>query len=162
MKIFPAQQHSAPEKPKKSSGVKGDVKGERTGISRKKAALPERKDMSAADIKEKLAAHVQTSSASKNTAIKNSQKLGEGFLNHDLVAAPVIVPIDKSPEGIAATKVESDAQIEKAKKDHLLRSDIAANDPSDSNTQEKLKTVLTRGAFSFSAREKEVLEKILA
>ncbi len=152
MKIFPAQHNSAPEKPKKAAGPRA----EKTGISRKKAALPEKKEMSASDIKEKLAAHVQTSSASKNTAIKNTQKLGEAFLNHDLVAAPAIIPLEGSPEALA------EAEVMKAKKDHLLKSDIAANDPTDSNTQEKLKTVLTRGAFSFSAREKEVLEKILA
>lgn len=48
------------------------------------------------------------------------------------------------------------------KDSHLLLSDVKLNDPTDSNTQEKLKTVLRNGAFSFNPREKETLEKILA
>jgi hypothetical protein len=44
----------------------------------------------------------------------------------------------------------------------VLKSDIAANDPKDTNTQEKLKSVLSKGAFNFNPREREALEKILA
>lgn len=144
MKIFPPSQK--PSAPKSS-------KPER--ISRKKAVVPEKKQLSADEIKEKLASHVQTSSSAKNLAIKNSPKLGEGFLNHDLVKKPEIIPLQNAAEPTAEEESE-------VKKDLLLKSDIAKNDPADTNTQEKLKTVLSKGAFSFNSREKEVLEKILA
>ncbi|MFG1593473.1 hypothetical protein [Halobacteriovorax sp. CON-3] len=39
--------------------------------------------------------------------------------------------------------------------------DIAKNDPKDPATQEKLKGVLTAGAFNFSDKERDVLAKIL-
>jgi hypothetical protein len=47
------------------------------------------------------------------------------------------------------------------KESHLLMTDVKLNDPSDSNTQEKLKLVLRNGAFNFNSKEKETLEKIL-
>lgn len=46
-------------------------------------------------------------------------------------------------------------------KDFTIKSDIALNDPKDTNTQEKLKTVLSKGAFNFNPKEREALEKIL-
>jgi len=47
-------------------------------------------------------------------------------------------------------------------KDLTIKSDIALNDPKDTNTQEKLKSALTKGAFNFNPKEREALEKILA
>ncbi len=138
MKFFPTHGNAVPEKPKKASALRTE-----------KSHLSRKKEMSASDIKEKLAAHVQTSSASKQTAIKNTTKLGEAFINHTLVAP--VIPF-----------VGSDEEISKAKKDQLAAHGLATNDPTDSNTQEKLKTILTKGGFNFSAREKEVLGKILA
>lgn len=148
MKIFPATQNSAVAAPKASS--------KKAGISRKKAALPEKKELSADAIKEKLAAHVQTSGTAKTLSIKNTKPLGAGFMNEAIVTPPEIVPLG-AEAAAPATPEEM-----KAKKDHLLRSDVSTNDPNDTNTQEKLKTVLSRGAFNFTGREKEVLEKILA
>jgi len=40
-------------------------------------------------------------------------------------------------------------------------SEISKNDPSDPNTQQKLRKLLTDGGFNFSMREKEILSKIL-
>lgn len=39
--------------------------------------------------------------------------------------------------------------------------DVKKNDPNDPNTKEKLKGVLTAGAFNFSAKERDVLSRIL-
>lgn len=39
--------------------------------------------------------------------------------------------------------------------------DVKKNDPKDPGTKEKLKDALTAGAFNFSAKEREVLGKIL-
>ena len=46
-------------------------------------------------------------------------------------------------------------------KNLTIKSDIAFNDPKDTNTQEKLKSALSRGAFNFNPKERAALEKIL-
>lgn len=127
--------------------------GKEGKISRKKAALPEKKNISDSAIREKLASHVETSQASKNQSIKNNSKmLGAGFMNEG--QRPSIVDtVDVQKPELSDEKIE--------KKDHLLKSDIALNDPKDSNTQEKLKTVLSKGAFNFNPKEREALERIL-
>ncbi len=147
MKIFPKPSSSAAPAKSKAPAKEGK---ESKGISRKKPEAPARKEMSADQIKEKLAAHVDTSEAAKNMAVKNTKRLGEGFMNESI-----------RPEMI---KVEAPVTEEKPvnSKDLTLKSDIAMNDPKDTNTQEKLKTVLSRGAFNFNSKERDALEKILA
>jgi hypothetical protein len=117
--------------------------------SRKGAeAAPEKKAISNQEIKEKLANHVQTSNSAKSLSIQKSSKpLGSGFMNEEV--KPKF--LEKEPE-----------LVDSVKDSHLLLSDVKLNDPKDSNTQEKLKTVLKNGAFNFNPREKETLEKILA
>ena len=151
MKIFNQPSSASPVKSENSKAAKG-AKGP---PGRKKAPPPERKQMSADEIKGKLAAHVEASAAPKKKVVE-SQKLGEGFLNEAVVRPPVIVPFEKD-SAVEATEEE----VEK-KKDIILKSDIAKNDPTDTNTQEKLKTVLSKGAFNFNAKEKEALERILS
>lgn len=151
MKIFNSPTSAQPVKSENSKAAKV-AKGP---TSRKKAPPPERKQMSADEIKSKLAAHVEGAAGPKKKPL-DSQKLGDGFLNEAVVRPPVIVPFEKE-SAVEATEEE----IEK-KKDIILKSDIAKNDPTDTNTQEKLKSVLAKGAFSFSAKEKEALERILA
>lgn len=143
MKIFP-KPSAAPAKSKPSAK-------EGKGISRKKAEAPIKKELSPGEIKEKLAAHVNTSETAKNLAVQNSKRLGEGFLNESL--KPEMVSVE-APALTEEKPVNS--------KDLTLKSDIALNDPKDTNTQEKLKTVLSRGAFNFNSKEREALEKILA
>lgn len=159
MKIFRNESTvSSSTKVEKTSSKEGK------GITRKKAPTPEKKNISASEIKEKLAAHVETSEASKNMAIKkNSQRLGEGFMNDSMkpmAAKPALVDEVKveKPELKEAPEVEDNSP---NTKDFTIKSDIALNDPKDTNTQEKLKTVLSRGAFSFNPKEREALEKIL-
>ena len=47
------------------------------------------------------------------------------------------------------------------KKDLTLKTDVDKNDPNDTNVQEKLKSILRTGAFSFSQKEKDALGQIL-
>lgn len=98
------------------------------GSIKKATQASKKPHLSKSEIREKLAAHVETSDSAKELAMKNSQRLGEGFLNSG-----------------------SDE----------IKSDIAKNDPHDTNTQEKLKSVLSKGAFNFSPQERENLERIL-
>lgn len=150
MKIFP-KESAAVSKPAKGNGASRAAKA----IAKKKSDAPVKKDVGPDEIREKLAARVETSDAAKALAIKNtSKKLGEGFLNDEVKPAPVIVPIAGSEEDLEVKTPNT--------KDFIMKSDIANNDPKDSNTQEKLKSVISRGGFNFNPKEREALEKILA
>jgi hypothetical protein len=81
-------------------------------------------------------------------------------MNEEAKPIPKVV---KDPEAaVASSEVEVEKEVNSVKDSHLLLSDVQLNDPKDSNTQEKLKTVLKNGAFNFNPREKETLEKILS
>jgi len=150
MKIFPKNSEPPTTTAPKAAKSKGPAKAP-------KKELPAKKDLSPNEIREKLAANVQTSEAAKNKSLINSKKLGEGFLNESI--KPEMIEV-KKPE-IESSETESDDQSPNPK-DFVLKSDIAKNDPTDTNTQEKLKSVISRGAFSFNPKEREALEKILA
>lgn len=150
MKIFRAQETS------KVSDTRGSGEGvavKKSGRGKKK--LPaEKPQIAESEIKEKLAAHVETSNTAKSGVMKkNAQKLGEGFMNSEMKPAPVV------PAPIPANSEEKETETEEK---HLLKSDINLNDPKDPATQEKLKTVLSTGAFNFNPRERDILDKILA
>jgi len=119
------------------------------GIKRvKRSTISEKPEISEMEIRQKLAANVEASNTAKQqTFMKNSQQFGAGFMNEDM-PRPVIA---KTPE-------HAEAEVEK---DIMLKSDIHLNDPKAPETQEKLKTVLSSGAFNFNAREREALDKIL-
>lgn len=158
MKIFPKETlKSSKSENAMSTGAKKKAHGP---ASRKKAELPEKKEISAAQIKEKLAANIETSELAKNKAIVSTKRLGESFLNDEVLkASPVMVKEEILQEKINEVNEKSDSP---NTKDYLVKSDIHLNDPKDTNTQEKLKTVLTRGAFNFNPKERETLEKILS
>ncbi len=143
MKIFSKDSAIKTQAPKSRSTSK-----EAKGISRVKAEKPIRKDVSSSEIREKLAARVETSEAAKVLAAKNSsQKLGDGFLSEE-IKPKLEIPVNEE-------------ETTPNKKDFILNSDIANNDPKDTNTQEKLKSVISRGGFNFNPKEREALEKIL-
>jgi Zn-dependent metalloprotease len=144
MKIFPKPTEAQAPLPKEGK------------LNRKKVEGPAKKEISDAEIKEKVAAHATTSDAAKNMAAKNSKKLGDGFMNADAKPVVEVVNVEK-PE----VKVEEDEIKTPNSKDLTLKTDIAKNDPTDTNTQEKLKTVLSKGAFNFNSKERDALEKIL-
>ena len=157
MKIFP--NNSAPKELTRPAGKEAPIKEGR--ISRKKDLPPAKKEISASEIKEKLAAHVETSDAAKNMAVKNTKKFGENFMSDTI--KPIVDEVRvEAPVLARAEGTEFDDEIKTPNtKDLTIKSDIALNDPKDSNTQEKLKAALTRGAFSFNPKEREALEKIL-
>jgi len=140
MKIFSPSQSNSPTE---AVAVKKNVKG------RRHDAAPLKKDVSDGEIREKLASHVETSNTAKSQVLqKNSQALGAGFMNESIKPGVLAKPPEENEDSL--------------KNSHLLLSDVQLNDPNDTNTQEKLKSVLRNGAFSFNPKEKETLEKILA
>jgi hypothetical protein len=154
MKIFPkdsSANSSAPAQ-RATSSKEGSP-------SKKKVSAPVKKEMSASAIKEKLAAHVETSDAAKNMAIKNTKKLGDNFMSDTI--KPIVDTVSVDAPKLAKAEGEEEIKTPNTK-DLTIKSDIALNDPKDTNTQEKLKTALTRGAFNFNPKEREALEKILA
>lgn len=155
MKIFPKDStvNSAPAQRATSSKESGPA-------ARKKAGLPAKKEMSASAIKDKLAAHVETSDAAKNMAIKNTKKLGENFMSDTV--KPIVDTVDVVVPKLSKSEGDEEEIKTPNTKDLTIKSDIALNDPRDSNTQEKLKSALTKGAFNFNPKEREALEKILA
>lgn len=110
--------------------------------------LPEKLQLSEQEIREKMAAHVQSSNSAKAQMKVKGQALGSGFMNPDI--KPQVLTAPEMPEEKKGTK-----------ESHLLLSDVKLNDPKDSNTQEKLRTALRSGAFNFNPKERETLEKIL-
>lgn len=150
MKIFPKNTENRPVKTNKAPNK--TPSDSRSPAKATKKQAPIKKEMSDSEIKEKLAANVQTSDVAKNLAIAKTKKMGETFLNESIkpemikVEAPILAETLDTPNT----------------KDFVLKSDIAANDPKDTNTQEKLKSIISKGAFSFNPKEREALEKILA
>lgn len=143
MKIFSSSVNS---KISDSDNVKKMTKD-----ARKEKIVPVKKEkISESEIREKLAFHVEASNAAKSQMIKNNSKeFGAGFMKQSTVS--------EAPENLTTGRAETPSM----KESHLLMSDVKLNDPSDSNTQEKLKSVLRSGAFNFNAKEKEALGKIL-
>ncbi len=153
MKIF-----NSPETNKNAEISSAKKTGKKKLKMPEKEATPEKKAVSEKEIREKLAAHVETSNTAKSKVlVQNSKQLGAGFLNAD----PSAIPEKIIPETVEKSEDNSEESNESAKGDHLLKTDIHLNDPRDSNTQEKLKTVLQTGAFAFNPKEREALEKIL-
>jgi hypothetical protein len=149
MKIFSPQvstnSNVASEVPVKKTGPKG----------KKRSVTTEKKPITENEVREKLAAHVETSNTAKSKVIKqNSAQLGSGFMNESINTKKITTEISAESE-------EKPAPMDSVKESHLLMSDVKLNDPNDSNTQEKLRTVLSKGAFNFNPRERETLEKIL-
>jgi len=147
MKIFPQTQ----SRPITSKGHKKAGKLKEANTSKMERVAPEKSRLSESEVREKLAAHVQTSKSAKSqSAKKMAVGPGESFMNPE-----VLVPKTK-----AETKVE-EGQGTSLKDSHLLLSDVNLNDPKDTNTQEKLKSILASGAFNFNPKERENLERIL-
>ncbi len=155
MKIFPKNADA----PKAEPTVKGSREARGPSKAQKKMAPP-KKEMSVSEIKEKLAANVQTSDAAKNKAITSTKKLGTGFLNDEVKTE--MIEVVKPEVGEAEEPADTNEIETPNTKDFTLKSDIAKNDPKDTNTQEKLKSVISKGGFSFNPKEREALEKILA
>lgn len=159
MKIFPAHETSRVTDAR-SAGTERAVKKGPKGNGKARGAPPKPK-LSESDIREKLASHVETSNTAKSGVLKkNSQKMGDGFLNSEIKPELKPVPAAQVPKAAAAQEQVETPAAEK-EKTHLLRPDVSLNDPKDPAVQEKLKTVLSTGAFNFNPKEREALDKIL-
>lgn len=73
------------------------------------------------------------------------------------------LPEEKIGEGKTEPQVEAktESQVEVETEEEPIIGDIGKNDPNDTDTQEKLKTILKSGGFAFSPKEREVLGDIL-
>jgi len=152
MKIFPTQETS------RISDTRGTGEGESVKRKGKKMVKPSVKpSISENEIRNKLAAHVETSNTAKSGILKkNAQKLGDGFMNPEM--KPLVAKEAPATTVAAAPVEEKEKTSDEA---HLLKTDVNLNDPKDPSTQEKLKTVLSTGAFNFNPKEREALDKIL-
>lgn len=154
MKIFPTHETS------KIAEGRNPVAGtaaKKSGGGRKKSA-PAKPAISESEIREKVASQVETSNTAKSGILKkNSQKLGDGFLNSEI--KPQLKPVPApTPEKVEKEEVQ---KADKEETNFLLKPDVSLNNPKDPAVQEKLKTVLSTGAFNFNPREREALDKIL-
>jgi hypothetical protein len=143
MKIF-----SSLENPKISDASSTKITKKNTKRGKN---MPIKKDkISESEVREKIAFHVEASNSAKSQMLKkNSKDFGAGFMRPKEMSD---LPIESAAEN---------SETPSLKESHLLMTDVKLNDPSDSNTQEKLKSVLRSGGFNFNTKEKETLEKIL-
>ena len=144
----------------KNATDSSDVKKSKGNGPAKKGSKPviDKTPMSANEIREKLAANAELSNSAKSKVAQNSKQLGAGFMNDKAIPATTIV----APQLSESTSPEVEKTDDPNTPDHLIKSDVGKNDPADSATTEKLKTVLTKGAFNFNSKERETLERILA
>lgn len=154
MKIFNGPKNSTGES---SHAPKASGK-EQSGIRKKFKSTIEKKDISDSEIREKLASKVELSNTAKMASIaKNVNKLGDSFMNPEALGKK----LESKPITKSITKEEEKSD-DPNTKDHIIKSDVQKNSPTDTDTTEKLKSVLTRGAFNFNPKEREALDRILS
>lgn len=127
MKVFSVVDNPTPQK----TTPKARRKAMRAKARREKNNPPPRENVSADQIRAKVAAHVEKN-ANKNKMTKAR---------------------------LAKYNAEKLPDLEDAEKRQV--GDVGKNDPSDLATHGKLKSVLSKGAFSFSEKERAALEQIL-
>lgn len=150
MKIFPKDSPVATS----ADSVK---KPSSKGITRKKPEAPVKKEISPEAIKLKIAENEAKTKLTEKEVV-STKKFGDTFLNENALKKD----LHMVKKDIIA---EKEKMIEEGQspntKDFIIKSDVQLNDPKDTNTQEKLKTVLAKGAFNFSPKEREALSSIL-
>jgi hypothetical protein len=157
MKIFAENNVNTKLDSNVESKMTKSAKGAKGPTRKKNVQNVEKKLISASEIKEKLAANLELSNTAKQKLEpKNVQKLGDGFMNAEVA----LEKFNNLPPMSKDTKVEKSDDPNTP--DHLIKSDVGTNSPADPNTTEKLKTVLSKGAFNFSSKERETLDRILA
>ena len=137
------------------------------------------KEFSDREIRQKIQEKVEQSNSAKNQSmlksVKQNDLLGSSFLNEEALAAKKQEQAQEKEKVQAQEKVsgstdnnkkviESENQLQKTtiSVEKIEKpSDVGLNDPKDPLTASKLKSVLDMGAFNFSSKEREVLEKIL-
>lgn len=168
---------------KQKSVVEGEVS---TGTSHhnramKKASISQ-PYVSPQEIRQKLE-DVKMGRAQKKNMVNEANKQTSEFMKEgpiqipktsiipEKVLNPPVTEVKKEPVAVAEVKKEPVAEAEVKKEpapehvvpndDHLLVSDVSKNDPNSPETTEKLKSILSTGAFQFNEKEREALSKIL-
>jgi len=124
--------------------------------------------LSASEIRQKVEAH-QTGRGQKKLMINEANKQTSEFMKEKPIEIPKtsIIPekVLNPPEQkqVAAIVKEEPAVGEHVEpsEGHVLASDVDKNDPNSPETTEKLKSILSTGAFAFNDKEREALSKIL-
>ncbi|OUR98494.1 hypothetical protein A9Q84_03530 [Halobacteriovorax marinus] len=119
----------------------------------KKSYRPPREKLSAEEIRAKVAA--KTAKPEKKVVVKTGKQIST-YMSLDNPAPRV--DIRTKTETAKAAKGED---VSKEKKDIMLHSDIAKNDPTNTNTQEKLRGLLSAGGFGWNDKERAALQEIL-
>lgn len=95
----------------------------------------------------------------KGKVSPNRKELSDGEIREKIAANAEIS--DAAKAKAAANKGPKLGEGFMGENDHVLKSDVQLNSPDDPVTAEKLKSVLSNGAFNFNPKEREVLSKIL-
>jgi len=143
------------EEPERSSGTSHHNR------SMKKAEIKQ-PSLSASEIRQKVEEH-QTGRAQKKVMVNTANKQTSEFMKEQPIEVPKtsIIP-DKALNPAEVIKEEpAVGEHVEPSKGHVLASDIAKNDPNLPETTEKLKSLLSTGAFAFNDKEREALSKIL-
>lgn len=140
MRLLTESTHSGPRETKK---VQRDYASEsQSGIKQHNGARIVRKerpnDLSRSEIRSKIENHKREKEKDFQVEIDASKAKKKAEVIKNATKAKVEVTPEGEPFG-----------------------DVKKNDPNDPGTKEKLKGVLTAGAFNFSAKERDVLSKIL-
>lgn len=77
------------------------------------------------------------------------------------VLNPPVQPAQPVQEAKPQAEAAAVAEPAESNEDHLLVSDVSKNDPNSPETTEKLKSILSTGAFHFNEKERDALSKIL-
>lgn len=100
----------------------------------------------------------------KFKSTQTSQYMNGGILNQkrfppkEVQNQPIVKPQPQPEEVVETVEEEYDSP---NTEDYTIESDVQTNDPNSAETKEKLKGILSSGAFGFNPKEKEVLSKIL-
>ncbi len=151
----------------KTTSVQKKGKGKRSRKS-KKVELPAKERLSSSEIRDKVSKHFGAKKSNSFSKVSNKgQALGAGYMNGDFADGkkPVLRPKQApvaGPEDTKDAQGESNNESKEVESSEPGRpSDVGSNNPADAMTQEKLKSALSTGAFSFNPKEQEVLASIL-
>jgi len=133
-------------RPRKPQGT-GESAGQKA-IMRERS-LDEKPSMSRSEVLAKLEKSKAPSEASEKKEVKG-KRFGDGFMDPSKIPAKILVP-----------KEAKESQGKAGAADGDVVGDIGKNNPADSMTTEKLKSMLNSNVVNFSGKEKEILSKIL-
>jgi len=134
LKVFSVIDHSRVKKEDSPNSARAKRRAARKARKQKKI-IPPRENLSAAEIRGKVAAH-------------NSKLADKASLNREKM------------KKFESKKLPDMQDVNKGEGKKVI-GDVGKNDPSDLATHGKLKRVLSMGGFAFNEKERAALEKIL-